>query len=131
MKPRSQWQKEAQAAFNAYIRARDDGRGCISCGVVTGARSLTGGGFDAGHYLTVGARPELRFDEENCHKQCKRCNQHLHGNLVSYRVGLVQRLGPAAVERLEGPHEPKKYDVAALRQIRDHYRAQARAMAKK
>lgn len=115
IKPRSQWLREAQTAFNAWIRARDAGMGCISCGTHNGKAN-------AGHYLSTGARPELRFDEQNVHLQCERCNTYLHGNLISYRVALIQRIGVEAVERLEGPHPPKKYTIDELKAIKAHYR---------
>jgi endogenous inhibitor of DNA gyrase (YacG/DUF329 family) len=116
-KPRSQWLREAQTAFNAYIRARDSDLPCISCG------RHHDGQWHAGHYLSTGARPELRFDEANVWRQCQPCNTHLHGNLVLYRTELIRRIGLAEVERLEGPHQPKKYTVAELREIKDTYRA--------
>ena len=55
LKSKAQWAREAQTAFNAYIRLRDDADPCISCG------RYHGGQYHAGHYLSVGARPELRF----------------------------------------------------------------------
>ena len=116
VKPRSKWLKEAQAAFNAWIRARDAGKGCISCGTHNGKAN-------AGHYLSTGARPELRFDPYNVHLQCERCNTYLHSNAIAYRIALIQRIGLIRVVRLEGPHEPKKYTADDLRQIRDTYRA--------
>lgn len=122
IKPRSKWQAEAQAAFNAFIRERDFIEPCISCGRTDRTS------WDAGHYLTTGARPELRFDECNVNKQCVQCNQHLHGNLVLYRLGLIERIGTSGVARLEGPHPPNKYDIAALKLIRDAYRARTRAL---
>ncbi len=64
---------EAQKAFNAYIRARDAALPCISCGE-TNPPDLHGGQWDCGHFKTVGAYPELRFEERNAHKQCKSCN---------------------------------------------------------
>ena len=114
-KPRSKWLQEAQAAFNAWVRARDEKLPCISCGTFNGKRN-------ACHYLSVGARPELRFDAQNVHAGCERCNTFLHGNLIMYRLGLLERIGRAAVESLEGPHESKKYTIDDLRQIRDEYR---------
>lgn len=118
IKPRSKWLSEAQAAFNAWIRARDEAAGlpCISCD------RHHRGSYDAGHYLTVGARPELRFDHDNVHRQCVPCNRYLHGNLILYRVELVKRIGLEAVERLEGPHPPAKWPIDELRCIRDGYR---------
>ena len=103
---RGYWLKKAQAAFNAFIRARDESEPCISCG------RFHDGQYHAGHYRTVGANPELRFEELNCHKQCSVCNNHLSGNLINYRIGLVSRVGQESVYWLEGPHEPKKYTVA-------------------
>lgn len=120
LKPRSKWLKEAQAAFNAWIRYRDGGMPCISCG------RFHKGYYDAGHYLTVGARPELRFDEANCHKQCVPCNQFLHGNLILYRQALIRRIGQVEVDRLEGPTAPKHYDVDDLKALIAYYRARVR-----
>lgn len=122
LKPLGFWQKQAQEAFNAWIRLRDAHLPCISCG------SRTATSWDAGHYLTTGARPELRFDEANVHRQCVQCNQHLHGNLIRYRVGLTLRVGLAEVERLEGPHPPRKLAADALKAIRDDYRARAKVL---
>lgn len=124
VKPRSKWLHEAQAAFNAYIRLRDVHLPCVSCG-----RSDKSS-WDAGHYLSTGARPELRFHEQNVWRQCVRCNQHLHGNLLLYRLELVRRIGMAAVEALEGPHPPAKFTIDQLREIRDNYRRRTRELAK-
>lgn len=123
IKPRSKWLAEAQTAFNAFIRLRDAHLPCISCD------RMHEGSWDAGHYLTVGARPELRFDEDNCHRQCVPCNRHLHGNLIRYRAGLIARRGLAVVERLEGPHAPAKLTVDDLRALIAEYRAKAKALA--
>jgi hypothetical protein len=144
-KTRPQLTKEAQHAFNAFIRDRDEGLPCISCyDYPTGVGDLQGGQWDCGHYRTVGAAPELRFDEQNAHKQCKSCNSGVIRNgrrvivahdperhatvRAKYRVGLIARIGISAVERLEGPHEPKKYLAEDLIGIRDLYRKKLRAL---
>ena len=115
LKSKAQWAKEAQTAFNAFIRERDADQPCISCG-----RWHTGQ-YHAGHYLSVGARPELRFTESNVHKQCAPCNTHLSGNAVLFRRGLVAKLGLELVEWLEGPHEPRRDTVDSLKAIKAHY----------
>src|SRR4051812_17583879 len=61
LKTRAQWLREAQAAFNAYIRCRDTDLPCISCGDFT--PMTRGGDYDCGHYRSTGANPELRFHE--------------------------------------------------------------------
>jgi hypothetical protein len=35
---------------------------------------IFGGQWDCGHFMGVGARPELRFEEKNAYRQCKACN---------------------------------------------------------
>jgi len=103
--------REAQKAFNAYIRARDSLLPCVSCG-----RFHTGK-YDAGHYRSRGAFPELRFNELNCHKQCSPCNTQLSGNIANYRPILLERIGQEMLDFVEGPHEPVKYTCAELKEI--------------
>lgn len=118
LKSRGDWAKEAQIAFNAYIRARDKakGFGCISCGTRQGKEN-------AGHYRSVGSCPELRFEELNNHLQCERCNTHLSGNLINYRIALVQRIGLDKVEWLESKHEAKHYSIDDLKTLKATYKA--------
>ena len=116
IKSKADWSREAQTAFNAWIRARDEGLPCISCG------RHHQGQWHAGHYLSTGARPELRYTESNVHRQCAPCNTHLSGNAVLYRIGLINRIGSDAVEWLEGPHELPKLTADDYRAIRDTYR---------
>jgi hypothetical protein len=122
LKSRGDYAREAQQAFNAYIRSRDEQYPCISCG------RHHQGQYQAGHYRTVGANPELRFCELNVHKQCAPCNDHLHGNIVNYRIALVQRIGLERVEWLEGNHEPQHYGVEDLKEIKATYRAKLKAI---
>jgi len=122
LKTRSDWMKEAQSAFNAWVKERDFDLPCVSCG------RHHNGAYHAGHYLSVGARPDLRFEPLNVWKQCAPCNLYLSGNLVLYRQELVRRIGLAKVEWLEGPHESKKLTVEDLREIVKTYRARAREM---
>lgn len=124
IKTRSEHMKEAQQAFNAYIRERDHDLPCISCG------RHHKGQFHAGHYRTVGGSPELRFEPLNCHKQCAPCNNHKSGDIVNYRIELVRRIGIDKVEWLEGPHDPQKLTVDAIKEMKRHYRQLTRDLAK-
>lgn len=124
LKTRGEWAREAQAEFNAFIRARDHGKPCISCGRLTGAK------INAGHYRSVGAFPELRFEERNVYVQCEHCNTHLSGNIAEYRKSLVAQYGEELVDWLEGPHEPKNYSKDDLKAIRDEYRRKTRELRK-
>ena len=122
LKSRATLVKEAQVAFNAWCRARDAKQPCVSCDA-TGA-----GQWDAGHYRSTGARPDLRFDEANVHKQCSVCNQHLSGNTVPYRQELIRRIGLAEVERLEGPASPDKLSREEIIALGREYRARTRKL---
>lgn len=116
LKTRADHLREAQAAFNAFIRERDKDLPCVSCGRVHN------GQYHAGHYRTVGSCPELRFEELNNHKQCAPCNNHLSGNLINYRRNLIIKIGLEKVEWLEGPHPPLKLTIEDIRAIKAKYK---------
>lgn len=117
----------AQREFNAYIRARDEGKPCICCGQPLGEGS-PGGGYDCGHYRSTGSASHLRFDERNAHAQRKHCNRYGAGRAVDYRIGLVNRIGLDAVEALESCNTPVKWTREVLRDIRDTYKAKTKAL---
>lgn len=123
MRTKPQLTKLAQQAFNAFIRARDAGKPCISCGTTLSNEPNT---YDAGHYRSVGSAPHMRFVEDNCHGQCKHCNNFLAGNHVEYRKGLVARIGLRSVELIEVDTILRKYSHEGLIEIARHYRAEAR-----
>jgi len=124
LKTKGEHLREAQTAFNAYIRLRDAEEPCISCG------KFHTGQYHAGHYRSVGSSPELRFEPLNNHKQCAPCNNHLSGNLIKYRINLIEKIGLEKVEWLEGPHEPKRYTIEQIKEIKVHYRKRVREMQK-
>ncbi|EPK3595752.1 recombination protein NinG [Proteus terrae] len=122
VKPLSYFTKQAQTAFNAFIRERDKDEPCISCG------RFHEGQYHAGHYRTTGANPELRFDEDNCHKQCAPCNNHLSGNIENYTPRLIEKIGQERFDRLMGSHELPKWKREDYERIRDHYRAKLKEL---
>lgn len=124
IKSRAQHMKEAQTAFNAWIRERDVGLPCVSCG------RHHNGQWHAGHYRTVGGNPELRFEPLNVWRQCAPCNNHKSGDIVNYRLELVRRIGADKVDWLEGPHEPKRHTIEQLQVIKAKYRAMTRELKK-
>ncbi|HCL6777363.1 TPA: recombination protein NinG [Escherichia coli] len=88
---------------------------CISCGTLTSAQ------WDAGHYRTTAAAPQLRFNERNIHKQCVVCNQHKSGNLVPYRVELISRIGQEAVDEIESNHNRHRWTIEECKAIKAEY----------
>lgn len=124
IKTRSQWLKEAQSVFNRWIKLRDRGLPCVSCG------RHHQGQIHAGHFLSVGARPELRFEPLNVWAQCAPCNTYLSGNLILYRKELIQRIGEEKVDWLEGPHQLKHYSIDEIKQLIATYKAKCKELEK-
>lgn len=112
--------KIAQQVFNKYIRLRDQHLPCISCGFI-GDRQ-----WHAGHFMPQGGNAALRFNEDNCHKQCSVCNNHKSGNLAEYRKNLIVKIGLSRVEALENNRTTKSYTVDELKEIIDKYKAKGK-----
>jgi Bacteriophage Lambda NinG protein len=112
---RSDWVKKAQVAVNAYVRARDAGLPCISCGATPEARF--GGATDAGHYRSTGSAPHLRFLTTQIRAQCVRCNRHLAGNAIEFRRGLIERIGVEKVEEIESMQGQGKWSIEYLQRL--------------
>lgn len=78
-----------QLKFNKFIRERDgddNGMGlCISCG--------TWQKLQAGHYFAVSGYDGLRFDEDNVHGECSRCNCWDESHLIPYGRNLLEKIG--------------------------------------
>ena len=107
---------KTQKVFNAFIRKRDKDKGCVSC------KSLK---VDhASHYFSAGKYPALRFNEDNVHGSCLRCNYFMAGNLLEYRKTLVKRIGNYRLELLEGMASRKvhKWSFLELKTIEQEYK---------
>lgn len=85
--------ERAQMVFNAWIRDRDKHLPCISCQKARVEQ--------AGHYYAAGKYNHLRFNEDNVHGQCVRCNYYMHGNLIPYRDNLLAKIGQTRFNKLE------------------------------
>jgi len=129
VKTASEWRIEAQAAFNAYVRYRDRDQPCISCDA-SGDHDGLGGYWDAGHYRSRGAARHLSFHQHNVHRQCSRDNRYLSGNIVEYRIRLIDRIGLDRVEALENNNDTVKHDITYLRRIKRVFKAKLKLKKK-
>ncbi len=118
-KTKSEYAKEAQTAFNSYIRARDAHLPCVSCGTTTGK-------WNASHYRSVGACTQLRYNCWNCHKSCTKCNMWQSGNILEYRIRLVKKIGAARVNWLESQNEVTRYSIEYLKRIKKIFAKRAK-----
>lgn len=112
--------KRAKTAFHAYVRARDEGKECISCETILVKLGRVGGDYDAGHRRSVGSARHLEFDERNVHGQCKYCNSRLAGNPDGYNAKLPSRIGQEEFDALmvdESPRNLRKEDYQEIEAI--------------
>jgi len=87
LKTIGEYKAEARKSFQKWIRLRDSDKSCISC------NSSTADVFDGGHFYKAEVYSGLIFNENNCHKQCRKCNRFMNGNELNFRKGLIARYG--------------------------------------
>jgi len=122
LKSRSDWLREAQTVFNAYIRARDRGQPCISCDKSDNGQHQR----HASHYRSVKACSILRFNTFNVHSSCATCNAILSGNLLEYRIRLIKKIGAERVDWLECQNNPIRYDIDYLKRLKKIFSKRAK-----
>ena len=109
--------RKAQTVFNRWIKLRDAGLPCVSCGHPDdGTRQR-----HASHYRPAGSNPALRFEPDAVWASCSICNNYKSGNLIPYRVELISRIGLSRVEWLESHHDLPHRTVDDFREIRARY----------
>jgi len=115
--------KKAQKVFNTFIRLRDKDQPCISCDTKLDSK------FDAGHYFSSGGHKAITFNEDNVHGQCVYCNQHRHGNLIEYQIGIEKRIGGERLIRLhEQAHKEYKPTREELRHLANFYKSKIKEL---
>ena len=122
LKTTQDWLKEAQTHFNQFIRLRDNGLWCVSCGLPPKKKN-------AGHYFSSGGHSNVRFDEDNVHLQCEACNTYLSGNLLNYQIGIQKRIGAQKLLELqERAHTEKRWSVDELKEIIRIYKTKVKQL---
>lgn len=118
LKTIGQYEMDAKKSFQRWVRERDKDLPCISCNIYDKDQ------YDGGHYFKAELFSGLIFHENNCHKQCRRCNRYLGGNEIQYRIGLINRKGVKFIEDLEYISNDKrvyKFDKKELVAIKLKY----------
>jgi hypothetical protein len=118
LKTKQDYAKELQVIFNTFIRTRDKGKPCISCGCI-----MDGKKGDASHFYSVGGNPSVRFNEDNVHLSCVYCNRDKHGNLLEYNERLPDRIGLDRYKALkETRNTPRHYTIPELIELKVIYK---------
>jgi len=109
------------AIVHKYIRLRDKGKSCISCGIEWSNN------FQAGHYYKAELYSSLKYNEFNINGQCMTCNIRKEGNLNLYAINLPKRIGEKNFDKLNklaslDKKNQFKWDREDLIKIKNHYK---------
>lgn len=112
--------KKLQPIFNRWIRKRDEGKPCISCGEYKEA-------YDCGHFYARSGYAGLRFDEDNCHAECRACNSYDESHLIGYAENLRVKIGEQDYQALKEKaadykKNGRKFGRVELRELIDKYK---------
>lgn len=116
--------REAQVAWNKYVRARDAGKPCCSCGATP--KEVFGGAMDCSHYRSRGSSPHLSFHLHNAAAACVKCNRFLGGNVVALRAGLIARLGEEKILAVEADNRARHFTKEYLARIKKIFTKKAK-----
>lgn len=125
---------KTQRLCNEFIRFRDmqrDSNGflfviCISCKAkLVMDKDGRNPKAHAGHYWRENQYSSIRYDENNIHMQCARCNRELSGNLAEYEIALENKIGVNKTSELEyRRNQIKKWNFTELEQFQERFKAQ-------
>jgi len=106
--------RNAQMLINKYARLRDyneNGLRCVTCDSKTGKR-------DGGHFLPTSGYSAIRYNTNQIHQQCVKCNQYQGGMPKEYRLFMIEKYGTEYVENLEAQKGVlRSYDVAYYQKL--------------
>lgn len=90
-----------QELVNAKVRRRDSSDGYFIC--ISDQELKPISQMNAGHYYPKEPLKyrSVRFDLDNIHGQCQRCNHFLSGNLIEYRKNLLLKIGESRLKQLD------------------------------
>ena len=122
LKKKSDYAADAQAAVNKYVKWRDWGKECVSCG----RRHIFDVTRNASHLYSRGSNSALRFHLWNIHMSCIQCNKDKGGNAAEYYPLLCERIGQDKVEFIRNTNRSRKYTTEYLIRIKNIFNRKAK-----
>ena len=115
--------------FSLFIRLRDAMPNgffrCISCGQIKPFEQA-----DCGHYFSR-THTATRFDEDNCHAECRFCNRFKADHLDGYRVNLIIKIGKQRFDLLKWKSSTfKKFTDFEYKELIKYYKALSNKLRK-
>ena len=120
--------KKLDKVFSLYIRLRDvmpsGYTRCIACGRIKPFDET-----DCGHYHSR-THMSTRYDEDNCHAECRFCNRMSSEHLIGYRENLIRKIGQHRVDLLTvKASSAKHYLDCELEEMIKHYTAEVKKLS--
>lgn len=120
--------KKLDKVFSAYIRLRDAMPSgyfaCISCGQIKPFEQA-----DCGHFFSR-KNMSVRFDEDDCHAECRGCNRFSSDHLIAYQANLIRKIGMQRFELLSAKaHQAKHWSDFELEAMIKHYTAEVKRLS--
>lgn len=120
--------KKLDRVFALYIRLRDVMPNgyvrCISCGQIKKFEDVDCGHFHSRTHMAT------RFNEDNCHAECKYCNRFSADHLIAYQRNLTQKIGQQKFDVLNvKAHSTCHFLNSELEEMIEHYRTEVRKLS--
>lgn len=120
--------KKLDRRFSLYIRLRDTMPNgyvrCISCGQIKRFEDVDCGHFHSRTHMAT------RYDEDNCHAECKACNRFSADHLIGYQRNLIQKIGQQRFDLLNvKAHSTCHYLNSELESMITHYTAEVKKLS--
>lgn len=119
--------KYVQPLINEYARKRDyilNGKRCVTCGITTGK-------MDGGHFLPTSTHSAIRYNVNQIHQQCVKCNRYNFGMPKEYRLFMINKYSLEYVEMLEKSNEPRLYTIEYYQRLKRIVRKKIAKLNKK
>ena len=115
--------------FSLFIRLRDSrpfgykAFRCISCGQIKPFDQM-----DCGHFIGR-THMSVRFDELDCHGECRSCNRFSSDHIIYYQKNLERKIGKDKLELLIARgNQTKKWTAWELEILINHYKEENKRM---
>jgi hypothetical protein len=120
---------KADKWFSLFIRLRDSNDNgiatCCTCGKMTSFKKL-----DCGHYVKR-QHMGVRYNEKNCHAQCRECNWLKQGNDVKYHAFIIEKYGQQTHDLLKSAERgSSKHTDFELSLLAKEYEKKTKDLAK-
>ena len=114
--------------FSLYIRLRDAMPNgyvrCIACGRIKKFEEVDCGHFHSRTHMST------RYDEDNCHAECRFCNRISSEHLIGYQQNLIRKIGKTRFDFLHvKAHSAKHYEDSELEKLIIDYTAEVKKLS--